>query len=34
MKIELFVKIHMRNDDRWKGVQQLVDSQAQKFMVS
>jgi hypothetical protein len=34
MKIELFVKTHMRNDDHRKGVQQLVDSQAQKFMVS
>jgi hypothetical protein len=31
--INLFVETHMRNEDRRKWVQQLVYSQAKKFMV-
>jgi hypothetical protein len=32
--MEVFVETHLRNDDHQKGVQQLMDSQAQKFVVS
>jgi hypothetical protein len=32
--IELFVEIHMRNEDSKKAVQRLIDSQAKKFMES
>ena len=34
LAIELFVEIHMRNEDSKKAVQRLIDSQAKKFMVS
>ena len=30
---KLFVKMHGQSDDRKKGVQQFVDSQAQHFMI-
>jgi len=32
--MELFVETHMRNEDYQKGVQQFMDSRAQKFMLS
>jgi hypothetical protein len=32
--MEVFVETHLRNDDHQKWVQQLMDSQAQKFVVS
>jgi hypothetical protein len=32
--IELFVETHMRNENYQKGVQQFMDSRAQKFMLS
>jgi hypothetical protein len=32
--LELFVETHMRNEYRQKRMQQLVDSRAQKFVVS
>ena len=32
--MEIFVEIHIQNDDYQKGVQHLVDSLAQKFVVS
>jgi hypothetical protein len=31
--MELFVEMHMWSDDRQKGVQQLMDSRAQNFML-
>jgi hypothetical protein len=31
--MELFVETHMLSDDRQKGVQRLIDSKAQHFMV-
>jgi hypothetical protein len=32
--MELFVETHMRNEGYQKGVQQFMDSRAQKFMLS
>jgi hypothetical protein len=31
--MELFVEMHVWSDDRQKGVQQLMDSRSQNFMV-
>jgi len=31
--MELFVEMHVWSDDRQKGMQQLIDSRAQNFMV-
>jgi hypothetical protein len=31
--VKLFVKMHVQSDDRKKGMQQFVDSQAQHFMI-
>jgi len=31
--MELFVEMHVRSDDRQKGVQQFIDNRAQHFVV-